>query len=148
MRDQSATSSRRRARCPRLTWRHGAAQIAQRQIGPLRQEKRRRALRPAHVTLRVGPQPGQGAQQRRLAAARGAFDQQALPRAHLQVQFVQQRAAIRPRHRDAVDLHRVGQRLGLHGRQGARGFVGIQESVQPVQRGTVLRKGIVGRTKE
>ncbi|MCY1522005.1 hypothetical protein D9M68_568470 [compost metagenome] len=48
---------------------HRAAQIAQGQIGPLRQEQRGRALRAPYLALGIRPQASQRAQQRGLAAA-------------------------------------------------------------------------------
>ncbi|MNH20383.1 hypothetical protein D3C79_801480 [compost metagenome] len=54
------------------------AQIAQRQIRPLRQEQRLVPNGPPDLTFSIGPQPRQRTQQGGLTAPRGPFDQQRL----------------------------------------------------------------------
>ena len=127
---------------------HGHAQGAQGQIGPLRQEQRLLPIGPHHATLRIRPQPRDRAQQRGLATARRSLDQQGLASRHVQAQVLQQDAAVRPLHGQALDAQARFGRHGFHGRQRARLRIGIQESLQAVERGAVRGEGVVRGTEE
>ena len=61
------------------------AQRADRHIGPLRQEQRLRISRQQDFAAGIRPQPGQHAEQRALAAARGTAEHHRLMRLELQV---------------------------------------------------------------
>ncbi len=124
------------------------AQAAQRQIRLLRQEQAGRIGGAPHMAAAEQPQPGDGAQQRALAAARTAADQQAVAGSEIQRLHIQQRPAIRQGQRQRT--HRQHLAIRIHadlffGRQGARLGHAVLEAGQAVDHGLPFGDVGIGR---
>ncbi len=79
------------------------AQIAQRQVRPLRQEQRLVAKRAPDLTLGIRPEACQRTQQRGFATARRPLDQQRLAGVQVKVQVGDKGMPVRAQHLQAAD---------------------------------------------